>query len=366
MPVHPDLAAVFVGEFRRQNPGHVDIDVSGIADVLLAHHVGDPRRLGFEMKALDAHGREFRQVEARQDVQHHQHGDAGAVRRALPDVMVFIEGADRQSGFGGVRGEIVQRVQPADAAQGLDHVVGDGAPVEGVAAVLGDGAQRLAELGLMDHVAGHRRLAMRQQIALGVGALFQLVELVLPVKGDARRDDVAFFRGLDRGLQQGIEAELAVIAQDGRPGIDRAGNGDGVRRGQRDRLDVALEIPFGRRGLRRAAGAVIGDDLAVALGLNQRKAIAADPGGLRLDHAEQRAGRYRGVRGGAAGPQHLDRRQRRQRMRRRHHRVLGVDRRPAGEMEIPHAKLLTFIVFRCFRRGFTWHIWATMGMLGDA
>jgi hypothetical protein len=34
-------------------------------------------------------------------------------------------------------------------------------------------------------------------------------------------------------------------------------------------------------------------------------------------------------------------------MRRRHHPILGVDRRPAGEMEIPHAKLLTFAaVFR--------------------
>ena len=61
--------------------------------------------------------------------------------------------------------------------------------------------------------------------------------------------------------------------------------------------------------------------------------------------AEQRAGRDRGVGGGAAGAQHLDRRQRRQRMRRRHHSVLGVDRGPAGEMEIPHAKLLTFLLF---------------------
>ena len=160
----------------------------------------------------------------------------------------------------------------------------------------------------MDDVAGHRRLAVRQQIALGVGALLQLLELVLPVEGDAGGDDIALFRGLDRGLQQGIEPELAVIAQDGRPGIDRAGNGDGMRRGQRDRMDLALEIPVGRRGLRRPAGAVIGHDLALALGLDQREAIAADAGGLRLDHAEQRAGRHRGVRGGAAGTQHLDRR----------------------------------------------------------
>jgi hypothetical protein len=165
-----------------------------------------------------------------------------------------------------------------------------------------------------------------------------------------------------------------VIAQDRRPGIDRAGNADGMRRGQRDRMHVALEIPFGRvGGHRRAARAVIGDDLAFAPRLDQRKAIAADPGGLRLDHAEQRAGRHRRIRGGAAGTQHLDRRQRRQRMRRRHHRVLGVDRRSAGEMEIPHAKLLTLTLsVLCLSSrlhwsgAITWHIHPAMGNAWEA
>ena len=110
--------------------------------------------------------------------------------------------------LGGVRGEILQRVQPADAAQRLDHVVGDLAGVERVAAVPGDRAQRLAEFRLMDHVAGHRRLAVRQQIALGVGAVLQLLELVLPVEGDARRDDIAFLGGLDRGLQQACRSPI--------------------------------------------------------------------------------------------------------------------------------------------------------------
>jgi hypothetical protein len=84
-----------------------------------------------------------------------------------------------------------------------------------------------------------------------------------------------------------------------------------MRRGQRHRMHLALEIPFGRGRHRRAAGAVIGDDLALALRLDQRKAVAADAGRLRLDHAEQRAGRHRRVRRGAAGAQHLDRGQRR-------------------------------------------------------
>ena len=175
-------------------------------------------------------------------------------------------------------------MQAADSAQRLDHILGDRALVKRVAAVFRDCPQRLGKLGLMDHIASHRRLAVRQQIAPGVGAFFQLVELVLPVERDARRDRIAFFRGLDRGLQQAVEPELAVIAQDHRPGIDRAGNGDGMRGGQRDRLDIVLEIPLGRRGHRGAAGAVIGNDLALAPRLNQREAIAADAGRLRLDH----------------------------------------------------------------------------------
>src|SRR3979490_3021116 len=35
-------------------------------------------------------------------------------------------------------------------------------------------------------------------------------------------------------------------------------------------------------------------------------------------------------------------------MRRRHHRVLGVNRRSAREMEIPHAKLLTYRCYSAF------------------
>jgi hypothetical protein len=35
-------------------------------------------------------------------------------------------------------------------------------------------------------------------------------------------------------------------------------------------------------------------------------------------------------------------------MRRRHHGILGVDRRSAGEMKIPHAKLLTLPLFSTF------------------
>ena len=54
---------------------------------------------------------------------------------------------------------------------------------------------------------------MRQQIAFGIGSLLQFLELVLPVEGDTGRHHIALFRGLDRRLQHGVDAELAVIGQ---------------------------------------------------------------------------------------------------------------------------------------------------------
>ena len=161
----------------------------------------------------------------------------------------------------------------------------------------------------MDHVAGDRGLAVRQQIALGVGAVLQFLELVLPVEGDAGRDDIALFGGLDRRLQQRCR---------GRTCRDRAGSSPRHRptpgmdtacaevSGTEWILRSRYQSAVGR--LRRAARAVIGHDLALALRLDQRETVAADAGRLRLDHAEQRAGRHRRVRRRAAGPQHLDRR----------------------------------------------------------
>ncbi|MHC2777594.1 hypothetical protein ACVIM7_007085 [Bradyrhizobium liaoningense] len=334
--VHADLADVLVGKALLEHLGDVDPHVLGRGNMHLAVHVGDACRFRLEMEALDAHGRVLGQIEARQDVEHQERGDARAVRRALPDIVALVQGAYRRGHFGRVRGEIVERVQAADAPEGLDHVLRDRPLVEGVAAILGDRAQGLAELGLANDVAGHRRLAARQQVAHGVGAILQLLELVLPVEGDAGRDDVAFLGRLDRRLKQPVETELAVVAQNRREGIDHAWDRDRMRRGQRHGVDLALEIPVGVRRLGRTAGAVIGDDLALAARLDQRKTVPADAGRLRLNHAEQGRGGNGRVHRRAAIAQHLDRRERGLRVRGRDHRVGGVDRGPAGEMEVSH------------------------------
>src|SRR5262249_9545928 len=108
-------------------------------------------------------------------------------------------------------------------------------------------------------------------------------------------------------------------------------------------VDLALQIPLDRGCRGRAPRAVIGSDLSVALGLNQRKAVTADAGRLRLDDPKQPATRDRSVRRSAARRQNLDRGHPRTRMRRRDHRVHGMDRGAAGEMEIPH-RWITFPV----------------------
>ena len=110
---HPHCAAV------------VDVGLPGIADELLAHHVGDAGGFRLDVKALDAERRVLLQVEAREDVEHDQHGDAWAVRRALPGLVALVVGADRHCGLGGVGREIVRCMQAADAAQRLHHVLGD-------------------------------------------------------------------------------------------------------------------------------------------------------------------------------------------------------------------------------------------------
>src|SRR5581483_3598065 len=112
--------------------------------------------------------------------------------------------------------------------------------------------QRLTEFGLFDHVASNGGPAVRQKIALGVGAFFQFIKTVLPVEGDAGSYNITLLRRLDRRLQQAVQSKLTMVAQDRRPRIDRTGNGDRMRGGERDRTYVVFEIPFRRGRLRRA------------------------------------------------------------------------------------------------------------------
>ncbi len=111
---------------------------------------------------------------------------------------------------------------------------------------------------------------------------------------------------VDRGLQQPVDAELAVIVGEAAPRLDRARHRHRMHAVGRDLADAAIQEPLGAGGGGRAAGAVIGDDLVAALGRDQHEAIAADAGHRRLDDAERGGGGDRGVDRVAAGAQDVD------------------------------------------------------------
>ena len=75
---------------------------------------------------------------------------------------------------------------------------------------------------------------------------------------------------------------------------------------RRDQPDPAIQEPFSVGGGGRTAGAVIGDDLVLALGRDQDEAIAADSGHGGLDDTERRGGGNGGIDCVAASAQRVD------------------------------------------------------------
>ena len=134
-------------------------------------------------------------------------------------------------------GEIVERVQAAERLELGHHVLGHLALVEAVAAVLGDALQRAGERRKAHDLAGLRRAAVLQQVALGAGA-GELARAVGPVGGDARGNDEAALGQLDGGRQQARERHGAVILQQPAPAIDGARHGHGMHARRLDARDA--------------------------------------------------------------------------------------------------------------------------------
>ena len=108
--------------------------------------------------------------------------DALAVRRALENVVAVPVQRDRLDEFGVVQagGEIFLGVQPAAFAQRRHHVGGDGALVERLGAMPGNGAQRLGQRRMPEDVAGVRRVAARQEACRAILAQLRLQSLPVP------------------------------------------------------------------------------------------------------------------------------------------------------------------------------------------
>ena len=288
--------------------------------------VGQARRLDLQVQALHRQRFQFVEGEPGQDVEDFEGDDALAVGRALIDVVAAVGSLDGSHVLALGLGEVVQAVQSAEAVQVLNDVLGDGAPIEGVAPPFGDAAQGLRQLRLAVEVAGLRRLAAGQEDAGRGRVRAQGVGVKVPVEGDAPMDAIAVAGVRDGRLEQLAQALRAVVLDQPRPGVDGAGHGHRVGRGGIDLGDPLFGVPFGNRRRRRPARPVVGDHPVATAGREQGEAVAADARRPGLDHALDGTGRHRRVDGVAAVPQHLQRAQRGRRLRGGGHAVEGMDR----------------------------------------
>ena len=128
----------------------------GVGDEAVARVKGQFRGLGLEVDAHRAHRVEAADLEMLQQPRHQQRGRAVAVGRHLDDLGAAIGRADRLDVIRRAGGEILRRVQPAQATQAGDHVVGDLALIERARAVLRHPAQHVGLTGGAEHVAHAR------------------------------------------------------------------------------------------------------------------------------------------------------------------------------------------------------------------
>ena len=286
------------------------------------------------MQPLGSRRIELADIELLEDVEQHQRGEPLPVRRQLDHVEPAIVRRDRRHDVAAMAREIVRGEQPALLLNGRRDIGRDRALVERLRAAGRDRLQGRGERRQPHDAADRRRCAVRQVILRRARMRLELAGVLGPVGADARRDRVAVLGIADRREQRAVEAEAAVGFEDRFPRLDRARHRDGMRRGRDDLvLHAGGQHLLGRRGGGRAAGAVIAPHRLVGL-RHETEAIAADAGHRRLDHAQHRDRRDRGVGGGAAGFERLDRREAGERMRGRGHSFARVDGRAAGQMEI--------------------------------
>ena len=242
------------------------------------------------------------QVEALEEVQRLQHGVALRVGRALVDLVAAVVDVDRLGLEGLVAGQILLADDAAVGAHAGDQRLGHRPGVEAGRALRRDGPQRLGQVGVLDDVAHHQRLAVAEPDPGGRRELAELALAAVEPAGQVLGDRVALLGHFD-GRRQHVGQGLGpVLLQRQRRPADRAGH--------RNRQPAVVGhaavrvVVVDGRGLRRVAGAV--DELHL-LGLGQvdeREHVGAEAGHPGLDLALDRPGGDRRVDGVAAGLQH--------------------------------------------------------------
>ena len=150
---------VQVGEAGQAGDGHLDL--CRVSEEGVAVPIDQAGGLQVAVQALGAERAAGGRAGTVQDAEQHQHQQAGAVGRALPDLHAApgrLDGFD-ELGAGAAGGEVGLGVQAAVGAERGDHVGGDGALVEAAGALLGDGAQGFGQGLLAEQVSGPGRVA---------------------------------------------------------------------------------------------------------------------------------------------------------------------------------------------------------------
>jgi hypothetical protein len=254
---------------------------------------------------------------------------------------------------GVVRGQVGLGHPAADPLEiGLDPV-GDLALVEGPPAALGDQAIGLGEQRVAEHLALARGPAVLHPDRVEVGHLLDVVLGIAEnplrgahVVGDVLDDRRAFLGKADRRLKERLPGQLPEFSVQRPPGVDGARHAD---RGRAVGIDQPLGVGppalFGQgQGPGAAAGAVQAQHLAARRVPHQHEAVAAHPAGDRLAEAQHGVGRDRRIHRRAAGLEHLDRRQGRQRVRRRRRPMdapggaAGREGRPVDPVSAVHVR----------------------------
>jgi hypothetical protein len=231
-------------------------------------------------------------VERGQHLKRLDHGVAGGGPEGADHLVTAVAAAHDDGGQRAERGQPLAGDETSMARHvGVDRV-GHPAPVEAVVAVLGDGAQRPAEVPLDEAVAGGVGGAVRaQEIARGSRVAAQLVGGAGHEAGLVLRQREAVLGVADRGLEHAGARQPAVALVEGQK--------RGGQAGDRGAIVAVGRVGAGPVALRHLVQTVDGHDLA-GRRVEHDAGAAAESGHGRFDDVQREAGRDGGVDGVAA------------------------------------------------------------------
>ncbi len=182
--------------------------------------------------------------------------DALGVGRQLEDLVAAIGRRERFDPVRVIGRKVLCREQPTALLQIVGNGLADGTSIEGVAAALGNLLKRGRERRILEHLAGGRRLACRQEDGGAIGIAGQQIRDLTPLPRDDLADAVAVTRIPDGGLERLRERDRAVLGQQLVPAVHHAGDAHRQRPAQRNTIEVPLPKFVERRGSRRASARV--------------------------------------------------------------------------------------------------------------